>query len=114
MGEGEGASWKVLGSILATRASGCCQTSAWIKCVSRSGPPLTRPSSVPSLLPRLPAPPRPPRQALSDFCSEPNTFILNTTQFNIGTSSGNSTHVPPWRQHFPTYKTFHVAPDLTI
>uniref|UniRef100_H3C5V9 Protein tweety homolog n=1 Tax=Tetraodon nigroviridis TaxID=99883 RepID=H3C5V9_TETNG len=25
--------------------------------------------------------------ALSDFCSEPNTFILNTTQFNIGTSS---------------------------
>lgn len=23
-------SWKVLGSILAKRASGCCQTSAWI------------------------------------------------------------------------------------
>uniref|UniRef100_A0A673AVZ0 Protein tweety homolog n=1 Tax=Sphaeramia orbicularis TaxID=375764 RepID=A0A673AVZ0_9TELE len=25
--------------------------------------------------------------ALSDFCSDPNTFILNSTQFNTGTSS---------------------------
>lgn len=28
-------------------------------------------------------------QALSDFCSDPNTFVLNSTQFNTGTSSGN-------------------------
>lgn len=29
-------------------------------------------------------------QALSDFCSDPNTFILNSTQFNTGTSSGTA------------------------
>lgn len=27
-------------------------------------------------------------QALSDFCSDPNAFVLNSTQFNSGTSSG--------------------------
>lgn len=27
-------------------------------------------------------------QALSDFCSDPNTFVLNSTNFNTGTSSG--------------------------
>lgn len=40
------------------------------------------------LLSRHAAAPR--RQALSDFCSDPNTFILNTTQFNMGTSSGTA------------------------
>lgn len=28
------------------------------------------------------------RQALSDFCSDPNAFVLNSTNFNTGTSSG--------------------------
>lgn len=27
-------------------------------------------------------------QALSDFCSEPNMFVLNSTQTTTGTSSG--------------------------
>uniref|UniRef100_A0A665VVY7 Protein tweety homolog n=1 Tax=Echeneis naucrates TaxID=173247 RepID=A0A665VVY7_ECHNA len=28
-----------------------------------------------------------PCQALSDFCSDPNTFVINSTNFNTGTSS---------------------------
>lgn len=32
--------------------------------------------------------PRHSHQALSDFCSDPNAFVLNSTQFNSGTSSG--------------------------
>lgn len=51
-------------------------------------PPLPRPS-LPSLSPLLTS----HRQALSDFCSDPNTFVLNSTQFNTGTGAG--THRPP-------------------
>uniref|UniRef100_A0A3Q2YFN2 Protein tweety homolog n=1 Tax=Hippocampus comes TaxID=109280 RepID=A0A3Q2YFN2_HIPCM len=39
--------------------------------------------------------------ALSDFCTDPNTFVLNSTNFNTGTSSG--THCqPPHHTHTHT------------
>ncbi|CAJ1062405.1 protein tweety homolog 1 isoform X1 [Xyrichtys novacula] len=37
--------------------------------------------------------------ALSDFCSDPNMFVLNSTQFNSGTSSGTVFNLPLHKQH---------------
>lgn len=59
-----------------------------VKCVSRSAccvahdsPALLSPFSLSTIPPHL--------QALSDFCSDPNTFVINSTQFNTATSSGS-------------------------
>lgn len=80
------------------RPCGWWLTAARVKCVSRSAcrvvhDPLVLFSIFP---PRLhqPSPTARP-QALSDFCSDPNTFVLNSTQLNTATSSG-TVCVCPW------------------
>lgn len=82
------------------------------KCVSRSVLPLTVLICPFGAACHARTPVAPHHQALSDFCSDPNTFILNTTQFNTGTSSGTASTGPNRGSNSSRVTFEFVAPDL--
>lgn len=59
-------------------------------------------------------------QALSDFCSDPNAFVLNSTNFNTGTSSGTVLICPCANNNTDVFHALYLPPivimsaDLTI